>query len=63
MKFSEYVGCDTRNNLEHFRDDQFNPLDTELIYFLDPYLLATSRSDGLMGIPEIFRICTEETIG
>ena len=26
MKFSGYVSYDTRNNLEHFWDDRFNPL-------------------------------------
>ena len=28
MKFSWYVGYDTRNNLEHFGDDRFNHSDT-----------------------------------
>ena len=65
MKFSGYVGYDTRNNLEHFGDDRFNPLDTGFLffYFLGPCLLATSRNTGWMDIHEIFRIWTQEAIG
>ena len=63
MKCLGYVGYDTRNNLEHFGGDRFNPLGIGiLIYFLGPCLLATSRNTGLMDIHEIFRIWTQEAI-
>ena len=64
MNFSGYVGYDTRNNLEYFGDDRFNPLGIGfLFYFLGPCLLATSRNTGWMDIHEIFRIWTQEAIG
>ena len=63
MKFSGYVGYDTRNNLEHFGGDRFNPLGTDFFfYFLGPCLLATSRNIGWMDIHDIFRIWTQEAI-
>ena len=64
MKFSGYFGYDTRNNLEHFGDDRFNPLDTGF-FFLSPgsCLLATSHNTGWMDIHEIVRIWTQEAIG
>ena len=34
MKFSGYVGYDTRNNLEHFGDDRLNPLGIGFIFFI-----------------------------
>ena len=64
MKFSGYVGYDTRNNLEHFGDDRFNPLSLGfLFYFLGLCLMATSRNTGWMDIHEIFRIWTQKAIG
>ena len=63
MKVSEEFGCDTRNSLEHFGDDPFNPLGTGLVFlYLDPSLLETLQSDGWMTIPEIFRIWTQVAI-
>ena len=47
IKFSGYVGYDTRNNLKHFGDDRLNPL----------------GHTGWMDIHEIFRIWTQEAIG
>ena len=32
MKFPEQVGYVTRNNLEHFGDDRFNPLETGFLF-------------------------------
>ena len=32
MKFSEFVGYDTRNKLEHCGGDRFNPLDTGFLF-------------------------------
>ena len=32
MNFSGYVGCGTRNNLEHFGDDAYNPWDTWFLF-------------------------------
>ena len=36
MKFSGYIGYDTRDNLEHFVDDRLNPLDKGFL-FLFPW--------------------------
>ena len=41
MEFAAYIGYHTRNNLQYFEDVAFNPLETELLYFLNPFLLAT----------------------
>ena len=63
MKLSAYAGHDTRNNLQHFWGDRFNPLDTGfLFYSLGLCLLATSRNTGCMDINEIFRLWIQEAI-
>ena len=50
MKFSEYVGYDTRNNLEHFWDDRLNPLDTGFLFLFSGSLFVGNiteyRMDG-----------------
>ena len=38
MKFSGYVDYDTRNNLEHFGDGAFKPLDTGFSFLLSIFL-------------------------
>ena len=40
MKFTVYVGYNTRTNQDHFGDTAFNPLETGFLLLLDPYLLA-----------------------
>ena len=66
MDFHEISGhfvYDTKNNLEHFGDDRFNPWTLgSFFYFLSPCWLATSRNTGWMDIHEIFRIWTQEAI-
>ena len=48
MNFSEKVGHQTRDDLEHFRDIAVNPLNPGLIffYFLDPCLLVMLCENG-----------------
>ena len=41
MKFSAKDGLKTINNLEHYQDVAFNPLNPGMIIFLDPCLLVT----------------------
>ena len=42
MKFSGYVDYDTRNNLEHFGGDAFNPLDTGFIFLFSGSLFISN---------------------
>ena len=79
MKFSGYVGYDTRNNLDHFGGDRSNPFDTGFLFLVffffffwgggggggggRPCLSATSRNTGWMDIHEIFRIWIQEAKG
>ena len=62
---SNFDRYDIRNNLEHFGDDAFNPLNTGFIffYFLGLCLLPALWNNRWMDIHEIFRIWTQEGIG
>ena len=50
MKFSGYVGYDTRTNLEHFGDDRFYLLDTEFLFLFSGSVFVGNiteyRKDG-----------------
>ena len=64
MKFSGYIGYDTRNNLEIWGTIGLtHRIQESFFYFVGLYLLATSRNNGWMDIDEIFRIWTQGAIG
>ena len=42
MNFSEYVRYDMRNNLEHFGDDGFNPLNTWFSFLFSGPVFVTN---------------------
>ena len=50
MKFSGYIGYKTRDNLEHFGDNRFNPLDTGFLFLVSGSLsvgnITEYRMDG-----------------
>ena len=48
MKLSGKVGYDTRNKLEHFGDDSFNPLDTGFIFLFSEYMSAPNITEQRM---------------
>ena len=57
MEFSGSVGLVTRNNLEHFRDVLFNPMNTGNLFQHvrgNPLLLATLRENEWKDFHEIF---------
>ena len=48
MKFSGYVGYDTRENLEHFGGDRLNPLDTGFLFLFSGPLFVGNMTEYRM---------------
>ena len=49
MKFSGYIGYDTRNNLEHFENDAFNPFGTGFIFLFFGSVFVSNITEYIPG--------------